>query len=636
MSLSKLNKKKAVAVNKDFNKWFFVPLIIMVLVVPVVVIAHKYEHGLNVYDWFDSSETITEVFLYFKAKFVYVAGALGVCLMVYMVYKDKGKFFTEKDNTVPVIAAGIFAVGCLVSAFLSEHAEYAFFGGYGRYEGVLVLLSYVVCFYMAFGYLKTLDLVKFVMDALMIAGFIIGLIGVLQFIGIDLLQTSFFEWFMNLDMKEAGFEYVPTLGSGIAYSTLYNPNYVGSYVPLVLPYFLYATVRSGSIFRKIFAGATSVLTVIMLVGSKSTTGIVMTCLAIGVFVILILPSLNKVLRMCLISAGVVVIGVGVYMLVAQGKIANMFVTDPPQYIDDMKTAGNKIYIKTNAGPEIKLEMAEDVIADSEWARAYDVERALSVTDTATGKEIHCARSADNHLTIDEEGYPTLSFYLGVGTVSAEESGIGEEILYGQLHVDDSKYDWIFTTDENMKLKFINPYKKMVSTRYVPRVGFEGRYDIASGRGYIWAHTLPLLPKTLLVGVGPDNFIYVYGNDDYIEARQHSYEAMVASNPHNTFLQIWTEDGLPTMLVYIVLYVVFLIRVLKLCFGKSKIESGKGYTAKGIAVALAAGTTGYMLAGLTNDSMVCVAPVYWVLLGVGYAVVRICRTQISEKEKALAH
>ena len=43
---------------------------------------------------------------------------------------------------------------------------------------------------------------------------------------------------------------------------------------------------------------------------------------------------------------------------------------------------------------------------------------------------------------------------------------------------------------------------------------------------------------------------------------------------------------------------------------------KAYIA-GLAIYI--GIAGYMVAGLANDSTVCVAPVFWVLLGTGFAV-----------------
>jgi hypothetical protein len=38
----------------------------------------------------------------------------------------------------------------------------------------------------------------------------------------------------------------------------------------------------------------------------------------------------------------------------------------------------------------------------------------------------------------------------------------------------------------------------------------------------------------------------------------------------------------------------------------------------VGVAILSGTLGYMISGITNDSSITVAPVFWVLIGLGLA------------------
>ena len=57
------------------------------------------------------------------------------------------------------------------------------------------------------------------------------------------------------------------------------------------------------------------------------------------------------------------------------------------------------------------------------------------------------------------------------------------------------------------------------------------------------------------------------------------------------------------------------------------ERTRGITAQGVTIAAAIGTSAYMVAGLANDSIVCVAPVFWVMLGVGYAAERMWRREL---------
>ena len=58
-----------------------------------------------------------------------------------------------------------------------------------------------------------------------------------------------------------------SFGKGVSYATLYNPNYVGSYVALVLPLTIYEAVQDEKNRYKIVAAASAVCQLIMLKGS---------------------------------------------------------------------------------------------------------------------------------------------------------------------------------------------------------------------------------------------------------------------------------------------------------------------------------------------------------------------------------
>lgn len=69
-----------------------------------------------------------------------------------------------------------------------------------------------------------------------------------------------------------------------------------------------------------------------------------------------------------------------------------------------------------------------------------------------------------------------------------------------------------------------------------------------------------------------------------------------------------------MILFILLYVIYFIQCVRIytkeCGDKSKWLIG---------VTIFVGTFGYMICGLANDSTICVAPVFWGMLGIGYAI-----------------
>ena len=165
-----------------------------------------------------------------------------------------------------------------------------------------------------------------------------------------------------------------------------------------------------------------------------------------------------------------------------------------------------------------------------------------------------------------------------------------------------------------KIYYINGYNKLDQLRKVESAGFDHQYDLATNRGYLWSRTLPLLKDTIFLGKGADNFVYVFPNDDYIGKVSCGYGSQVVTKPHNMYMQIWVQDGMLACLAFLVLFVIFAIQTCRHCFVKGKLS----YLQR-IQIGLFCGTTGYMIAGLANDSTICVAPIFWVLLGLGYAV-----------------
>lgn len=96
-------------------------------------------------------------------------------------------------------------------------------------------------------------------------------------------------------------------------------------------------------------------------------------------------------------------------------------------------------------------------------------------------------------------------------------------------------------------------------------------------------------------------------------------------PHCWYLQIWVENGLIALLLLLTFYICYFISSVKLY---RKVNFTENVHKIGFAIFV--GLLIYMIAALVNDSTVNVALVYWVSLGLGFAVNRI----IAEKDGLL--
>ena len=136
------------------------------------------------------------------------------------------------------------------------------------------------------------------------------------------------------------------------------------------------------------------------------------------------------------------------------------------------------------------------------------------------------------------------------------------------------------------------------------------------RGYIWSRTIPILPDYLVLGAGPDCFLYEFPQDDIL-GKLYAYGtgSIVVDKPHNLYLQIFVNEGGIALLAFLAVCVSYLWDCFRLYGGHRQNRNGL----RGIAVGL--GVAGYLFAGFFNDSTVMTSTMFWILLGVGVGMNR---------------
>jgi O-antigen ligase len=90
--------------------------------------------------------------------------------------------------------------------------------------------------------------------------------------------------------------------------------------------------------------------------------------------------------------------------------------------------------------------------------------------------------------------------------------------------------------------------------------------------------------------------------------------MLVDKPHNMYLQILFGEGGIALLAFLTIILLYLVDSFRLYALKKQYKTNQIFGA-----ALCLGVVGYLCAGMFNDSVVSVAPVFWIILGVGIAV-----------------
>ncbi len=133
--------------------------------------------------------------------------------------------------------------------------------------------------------------------------------------------------------------------------------------------------------------------------------------------------------------------------------------------------------------------------------------------------------------------------------------------------------------------------------------------LGSKRGLIWKLSIPMIKETILIGHGPDTYLFYYPQD---KSFQEGYYVLV-DKPHNLYLQIAINMGLLALIAFIIINLLILTKGYKYLrlnnCGRDNI-----YT-----TSLMVSIVGYLTQGLFNDSVVSVAPIYWIHLGLLYSI-----------------
>lgn len=588
--------------KKRLDKIYAVPLILVLAVIPLLTMMGVYASGIGDYSW-ASGGAFYDFFLIYKSCALMLAGAVLILFFLMRIYGGDTERLKDNSTRCVLVLVGVFFLATLVSALAADERADAFFGGYEQMEGFFVILAYLLCFSFSYLYITEEAWVTVLLRALLVGSFILSLLGALQAFGIDYLTSkgsfSFFTMFMN-HLPDSFTGLSASFGKGVSYATLYNPNYVGSYVALVLPVTVLIGLWDRLLVSRILAVLSSVLQMIMLVGSQSMTGVIGVAGSALAALFFLLADVRKNRWVLCGMGGVCVAAVAGVLLFVPDWISRFMSStiSPCSYrISAMVTAPDSLRIDLESGRELTLKLKPGGMI-YEFDVLDEQDDPLTLTgDTFSGVEIAGE---------DYEGIRLLA-------AKKELKNGGTTEYYDVLKViSDEIYEWDFVKMDG-RLQYVNRVGKLDQMRKVESLGFDHRYDLATNRGYIWSRTLPLLKKTLLFGVGPDNFVYAFPNDDYVGKVNCGFDGQIVTKPHNMYLQIWVQDGLPACLALLALYLIFAVRTFRRCFVKGKLT-----WLQKTNIALFCGTSGYLAAGLANDSTICVAPVFWALLGIGFA------------------
>jgi O-antigen ligase len=487
---------------------------------------------------------------------------------------------------------GLYILFVILSAIFAEYKNVAFYGFPDRYEGMFIIFAYLIVTFIAINIIVTKKQLKFLLGGLFFSASIICIIGLSQFLGFNLLESVFIKN-LTLPIRYHFLSSEINFNNYSIYSTLYNPNYVGSYTAMLFPISIGFFIWFKDIKYKISFGIFSCLIFSNWTGCHSRAGIIG-----GLFaVIIIMIFFRKYLKKNLYYLITLII---FYTLIFTGMnfYSNNYLFSK---FSSLEAEFKNLLSKNNTS-----ERLEDLVIENNKISLISQSKTLNII-------------YKNKLIFTDTNNNNLQTYKSKDTITFLNNNYKEYLIQktkNNLLKIKTNYYTVFFGHTKEGFKIYDKRTGFHELTHVEKWGFDNKEKLGSGRGYIWSRSLPLLKDTIILGHGPDTFSIYFPQNDYVgKIIAFGKATPIVDKPHNLYLQVGINTGLLSLLAFLSIFVFYFISTIKIYLKNYDYDNLFSVT----GITFFAAILGYLITGFFNDSTISVAPVFWVLLGTGIAV-----------------
>ncbi len=629
------NKKKE---PRDFIK--LLPIGLILAIVPLIVYMKIINPDENFPSFLKVVVKGVDFFAYYKMTWFITLTCISVFFLIIYVLSKKIKLNFQK-LFIPLVIYSLFV---FLSSSFSEYHNLAFFGFPERYEGFFTILCYLtVCFITSILVTSEFDL-KYLSYFLAFSTLFISIIGITQFFGFDFFQTEVGKKIIlpaaNQNLKESLTFNFP---KNYIYSTLYNPNYVGGFFAIILSICLVIYLSAHKVHNKIISGIFCLLSFTNLLGSESSTGLISILGSSVVIFLLLRKSLKRniipiiSILLCFIattifmnhmSNGIIFSTLKISRNSTYSSIKDKFISviKPQNNTANNINSPNYLMLMNIGAPKTKTD---NLVAVNSPTKSTSINRYITGLNIEINRLFVYTSDTDALVVNLDSDTSQLTFTdiydQEVKSVSTNDiiSFNDNRFLTIKLTINESIIRIespnttfsVIITDEGYKL--LSPSGGLANNVTAESFGFQGKEKWASGRGYIWSRSIPMIKNTLIIGHGPDTYAIFFPHDDYYAKLKYirSIYAFV-DKPHNHYLQMAINTGVISLIAFLVFVGWYYISSLKLYFkGLLNVYSTAG-------VACLTAVTSFLISSLANDSTISVSSIFWITLGVGIACNRL--------------
>lgn len=596
---------------KSIN-WRLIPVCLLFGVVPLIMRLNHLKVDPIYADCLPNEVYPDWFFLYKGVAFILLTILM---LLVLVVLRKKVEPHRDLAFKIYSLSGLIFILGSILSTFLSPYKDFAIIGGPTRFEGLGVVLCYVMVMFYCYSIFEKTNDFKYLIIPFIVVVLIQTFVGFTQFIGYDFVQWKGIRDLIAPGEFEAYNYYSPGTEPWFPKTSkqwtalLGNRNYTGSFVSLCVPFFLVITLSTESFKKRVGYWLVTFCGIYMAFACQSRAGFVGISLGLILGVICLIhyiPRNRKNIKWGELGVALVV------------TLCLMFVTNADNRFASLAHDIRNLFSGVQE---------ENIVTTKIEAFDFNPYEILVQTSNST----LTVSLANNTIAFNDSIFETLDYTIVEDNLFAITSKPYEGYAFEKFT--DADYTYIrffdsfnleelsgtpkcgFRMDQTGNLTLTNHWNFAdVVIETPPSIGFKGKERLGSGRGYIWSRSLPMLKDTILLGYGPDMYMLEYPQHDFWGKYKGLSDPFVCvDKPHNTYLQIWINQGFPAFLAFVILCGTYILHSLKLYAFKHT------YTlTEGLGLAFMLAIVGYLGASFFNDTTLSVTPLFWALLGAGMA------------------
>ena len=595
--------------KKTFNL-YLLPLLLLILIQPLIMRVQPLESQFSKYTWYSDKAYHIDIFLYWKSIFIIVI--VVAMLIVMFITKVKSANFAKtyglKGNYWILCLLG-YEILVLLSTILSHHRNYGFNGVNEQFESIWIIFGYGIIMLFTFFMIKNGDDVYYIVKSLVILSFILGIVGIFQFIGFDFFSTDIGKSIITPEKYSDLSKNIKAYFEGnMVYMTLYNPNYAGVFCAMLLAVVAALIYVTQSKIYKLVCGITLVLLVLCGYGTRSTAFLISCICSVFIAILFYAFNFNKFgtkLKLIILkhykvsmSVFIMVLVLGAALVVYKIDVLSTDVENS-RLQDIIVTDDNISFVFGDNALNTKFEFSDESIE--------------FYFEDVNGTELKHEMQTDNMIHILDDRFRDIHF-----TIAQGEKAYTLVAMIKQP--DTNEYMPFQFADTKEGYRYINIYGKEDAIEAAETAVFQNVPRLASGRGYIWSRSIPMLKDTLILGKGADSFVFEFPHNDYVGRFNADFYDVLVTKPHNLYLQIAIQYGCIAMICFMAICIIYLAQSFRIYFN---INNDINHL-KIIGFSIMISVITYLISGLVNDTSVTITPLFWILLGMGLKVNNLVR------------